>query len=71
LLDYSPAKLIPCFEHYLALRDKPISRTIAEQRMLEKLTGSLSEDIEPSLPAGIRFNEEDAVAVFMSSRFRS
>jgi hypothetical protein len=32
--------------------------------MLEKLTSSLSEDIEPLLPPGIRFSEEDAVAAF-------
>ena len=43
-------KLIECFEHYIALGSKPISRAVAEQRMLEKLTSSLSEDIEPLLP---------------------
>ena len=31
-------KLIACFDHYLALEDKAITRAIAEQRMLEKLT---------------------------------
>lgn len=57
-------KLIACFEHYLALEGKPISRAVAEQRMLEKLTRSLTEDIAPLLPAGVRFNDEDATQAF-------
>ena len=57
-------KLIACFEHYLALEGKPISRAIAEQRMLEKLTRSLTEDIEPLLPPNISFNHGDAVQAF-------
>jgi hypothetical protein len=57
-------KLIACFEHYLALEGKPISRAVAEQRMLEKLTRSLTEDVEPLLPAGARFNDEDAIRAF-------
>jgi hypothetical protein len=32
--------------------------------MLEKLTRSLTEDIPPLLPAGVRFNDDDAVAAF-------
>ncbi len=57
-------KLIACFEHYLALEGKPISRAVAEQRMLEKLTRSLTEDIAPLLPAGVRFNDDDATLAF-------
>lgn len=57
-------KLIACFDHYLALEGKPISRAMAEQRMLEKLTRSLIEDIAPLLPAGIRFNDDDAMRAF-------
>lgn len=57
-------KLIACFDHYLALEGKPISRAIAEQRMLEKLTRSLTEDIAPLLPAGIHFDDGDAVRAF-------
>lgn len=57
-------KLIACFEHYLALEGKPISRAIAEQRMLEKLTRSLTEDIAPLLPGGITFTEDDAIDAF-------
>lgn len=57
-------KLITCFEHYLALEDKPITRAMAEQRMLEKLSRSLTEDIAPLLPTGIRFNDNDATQAF-------
>jgi hypothetical protein len=57
-------KLIACFDHYLALEGKPITRAIAEQRMLEKLTRSLTEDIAPLLPAGVRFNDADALHAF-------
>jgi predicted nucleotidyltransferase component of viral defense system len=63
-LAIDPDKLITCFDHYLALEGKPITRAIAEQRMLEKLTRSLIEDIAPLLPAGIRFNDEDALHAF-------
>lgn len=63
-LDLNTDKLIACFDHYLALEGKPISRAIAEQRMLEKLTRSLTEDIAPLLPAGIRFNDDDALQAF-------
>ncbi len=59
-----PEKVIACFDHYLALEGKPITRAIAEQRMLEKLTRSLTEDITPLLSAGIRFEEADAIHAF-------
>ncbi|MGQ0749252.1 MAG: hypothetical protein ACT4PS_01825 [Betaproteobacteria bacterium] len=42
----------------------PIPRAEAEQRMLEKLTGSLTEDVDPLLPAGVLFSEEDAIEAF-------
>jgi hypothetical protein len=32
--------------------------------MLEKLTRSLTEDIAPLLPAGTRFNDDDAIQAF-------
>lgn len=57
-------KLIACFEHYLALEGTQISRATAEQRMLEKLTRSLAEDVTPLLPAGIRFTDDDALQAF-------
>lgn len=58
------SKVIACFEHYLSLEEQPISRAIAEQRMLEKLQRSLVEDIAPLLPAGITFSEDDAIVAF-------
>lgn len=63
-LSMDPGKLIACFEHYLALEGKPISRAIAERRMLEKLRRSLTEDIAPLLPAGVEFNDDDAMDAF-------
>lgn len=57
-------KLVSCFEHYLALEGKTIPRAAAEQRMLEKLTRSLTEDIEPLLSASVRFHDEDAMDAF-------
>jgi predicted nucleotidyltransferase component of viral defense system len=57
-------KLVASFDHYLALEGKAITRANAEQRMLEKLTRSLTEDIVPLLPAGVRFDEADALRAF-------
>jgi hypothetical protein len=57
-------KLVASFHHYLALESKRITRAVAEQRMLEKLTHSLTEDIAPMLPAGIRFDEAAALRAF-------
>ena len=57
-------RLVACFEHYLALEGASVSRAVAEQRMLEKLTRSLTEDIAPLLPAGVSFSDDDAVEAF-------
>lgn len=63
-LSMEPDKLIACFEHYLALEGIEISRAMAEQRMLEKLNRSLTEDIAPLLPAGVAFTDDHAIAAF-------
>ncbi len=63
-LAIDPDKLIACFNHYLALEGNPITRAVAERRMLEKLMRSLIEDIAPLLPAGVRFNDDDAMQAF-------
>ena len=63
-LPLAPQKLIACFDHYLALEGKPITRAMAEQRMLEKLTRSLTEDVAPMLPAGVHWTNEDAIRAF-------
>jgi len=59
-----PEKVIACFDHYLALEGKPVTRAMAEQRMLEKLTRSLTEDVAPMLPASVRWSDEDAIQAF-------
>jgi hypothetical protein len=58
-LSLRPGKLMS-YEHYLALEGKPITHDMAEQRMLEKLNRSLTEDIEPLLPPSCPFQENDA-----------
>lgn len=57
-------KLIACFHHYLAQEGHPISRANAEERMLKKLNQSLTEDIAPLLPAGVTFDDDDAIMAF-------
>lgn len=57
-------KLVACFEHYLALEGKAISRANAEETMLRKLVKSLIEDVSPLLPVGVTFNEDDAIDAF-------
>ena len=57
-------ELVACFHHYLKLEGQHITRAMAEQRMLQKLTSSLIEDIAPLLPIGVRYGESDAVRAF-------
>lgn len=57
-------KLIARFHHYLAQEGHPISRANAEERMLKKLNQSLTEDIAPLLPAGVTFDDDDAIMAF-------
>lgn len=63
-LALDPDRLIASFNHYLTLEGNVIARAAAEERMLKKLTRSLTEDIAPLLPVGIHFNDEDAVQAF-------
>ena len=63
-LDMDPAQVVACLDHYLALEAHPISRAEAEERMLKKLTRSLTEDIEPLLPVGVNFDEVLAIDAF-------
>jgi predicted nucleotidyltransferase component of viral defense system len=57
-------QLVACFHHYLKLEGQQITRAMAEQRMLQKLTTSLIEDIAPLLPTGVRYSESEAVEAF-------
>ena len=59
-----PDRIVACLHHYLALEGKPITRAVAEQRMLEKLARNLTDDVAPLLSAGIRFNDDDALRAF-------
>jgi predicted nucleotidyltransferase component of viral defense system len=63
-LGLNAGKVIACFEHCLEAEGHPISRAEAEQRMLEKLTRNLTEDVDPLLPAGVRFSQDDAIEAF-------
>lgn len=63
-LSLDTGKLLASFEHYVTLEGKQITRPVAEQRMLEKLTHSLVEDVGPLLPAGVRFDEHAAIRAF-------
>lgn len=57
-------RVIVAFEHYLAQEGSVITRAPAEQRMLEKLTHSLTEDIAPLLPASVEYDADDALGAF-------
>ncbi|MGR9341003.1 nucleotidyl transferase AbiEii/AbiGii toxin family protein [Rhizobium leguminosarum] len=63
-LSLDPARLVAAFEHYLSLEENVITRANAEQRMIEKLTRSLTEDIAPLLSPGVEFSEDDAISAF-------
>jgi predicted nucleotidyltransferase component of viral defense system len=63
-LALDPAKVVECFQHYLALEGASISRANAEQTMLKKLNQSLTEDIAPLLPPGVSFTDADAITAF-------
>lgn len=57
-------RVVAAFEYCLAQEGNAITRAQAEQRMLDKLVRSLTEDIAPLLPASVRFGEADAIRAF-------
>jgi predicted nucleotidyltransferase component of viral defense system len=57
-------KVVAGFEHYLAAGEQQITRANAEMAMLRKLKRSLTEDISPLLPAGVKYEDADALAAF-------
>ncbi len=63
-LALDPRKVVAGFAHYLAAEGNAISRATAEQRMLEKLSRSLTDDIAPLLPAGVGYGDADAMRAF-------
>ena len=57
-------KTVLCLEHYLKINDQTISRAEAEQRMLKKLYGNLTDDVAPMLPYGVQFDNNLALDAF-------
>lgn len=57
-------KIVACFEHYLSLESNPVTRAVAEQRMLEKLARSLTDDIAPLLPVDTSYRDQQAIQAF-------
>jgi hypothetical protein len=57
-------KVLAAFEHYVARDRTAISRANAEERMLGKLTRSLTEDIAPLLAPGTVYGETEALTAF-------
>jgi predicted nucleotidyltransferase component of viral defense system len=60
----NPGNVVRALQHYLECGQTPISRANAEERMLKKLTRSLSEDVAPLLPPAASFTEEEAITAF-------
>ena len=63
-LGLDASKVVAAFDHYPAIEATTISRAQAEERMLLKLTRSLTEDVTPLLPVGVNFGESDALHAF-------
>ena len=63
-LSLDTAKVIAAFHHYLAHEGAQISRANAEERMLDKLTRSLTDDIRPMLAADVVYGDDDALEAF-------
>jgi predicted nucleotidyltransferase component of viral defense system len=63
-LSLDTAKVIAAFHHYLEREGTQISRANAEERMLEKLTRSLTDDIRPMLAANAVYGDNDALEAF-------
>ena len=63
-LSLDAPKVIAAFNHYLAREGTPISRANAEERMLDKLTRSLTDDIRPMLAADVVYGDGEALEAF-------
>ena len=46
----------------------PHGRAAAEQRLLERLEFSLTEDVAPMLPAGVAFDDDEAIATEVTGK---
>lgn len=63
-LAFDPDGVIAAFQHYMTQEGTAISRANAEERMLGKLTRSLTEDIAPLLAPGVVYDEPVALDAF-------
>lgn len=69
-LPLDPEKVIACFDHYLTHEGTQITRANAEERMLAKLTRSLTDDITPLLSADVVYRDAEAQEAFERVWFR-
>jgi len=69
-LSLNAEKVVATFGHYLKHEGNQITRANAEERMLAKLTRSLTDDIAPLLAAGVVYGAAEAQAAFERVWFR-
>jgi len=69
-LPLTPEKVIASFDHYLTHEGTQIARANAEERMLAKLTRSLTDDIAPLLSADVVYRDAEAQEAFERVWFR-
>ena len=69
-LPLAPEKVIASFEHYLTHEGTQITRANAEERVLAKLTRSLTDDIAPLLSADVVYRDTEAQEAFERVWFR-
>ena len=63
-LALDPTRVLAAFEHYMTQDGTAISRANAEERMLGKLTRSLTEDIAPLLAPDVAYGDTEALHAF-------
>lgn len=66
----APEKVIASLNHYLTHKGTQITRANAEERMLAKLTRSLTDDIAPLLSADVVYRDAEAHEAFERVWFR-
>ena len=69
-LELDSEKVVACLAHYLEHEGHEITRAMAEERMLAKLTHSLTDDIAPLLAAGVVYGDLEALLAFERVWFR-
>ena len=69
-LSMNAEKVVATFGHYLRHEGHQITRANAEERMLAKLTRSLTDDIAPLLAAGVVYGAAEAQTAFERVWFR-